>query len=558
MPTLNWLTREEDVGAAGRVPYRLLEEVPELSAGDQDAGNILIHGDNLEALKALLPFYAGRVKCIYIDPPFNTGGAFNNYDDNIEHTLWLSLMYQRLVFLHELLAENGAIVVNLDDNQAAYSKVMMDEIFGRNNYIVTVTVEAATPSSFKTVNTGPAEVSQFLLFYAKDKNQFEYHQQYTYTNEVDLAHFGRFVENFTSKPENWRFKNIKQHVMDELEIPQANHVATRYKFARERFGNGYKEVIDSKANSFALDNAFRVFETKTLQKPSKWLIPMMRKSRDTNHPIAFDRDGYDRLVLLKGRQMYFLSGSVKEKNGRQFIAKPISTMWDDIPTNNLQNEGGVSFPAGKKPEMLVERVISMISSSQNDIVLDSFLGSGTTAAVALKLGRRFIGIERGDQATTHCLPRLRSVIDGEQSGISSDVKWQGGGGFRFYRLGPPAFDVDGRICPDIRFPVLAAHIWFAETGRPWDGSVGSPLLGIHDGRAWALLYNGILGDKRPNGGNVLTRATLAEIRAGIAAAFPGFDGPLTIYGEQSRLTPATLRREQIAFKQTPYDVKARG
>lgn len=214
MPTLRWLTRDQDVRAAEKVPYRLLEEVPELGYGDRDTGNMLIQGDNLDALKSLLPFYAGQVKCIYIDPPFNTGGAFPNYDDNLEHSLWLSLMYQRLVYLHELLHEEGAIIVNLDDTQAAYTKVLMDEIFGRSNYIVTITLEAATPSSFKTVNTGPTEVSQFLLLYAKNKGAFEYQPQYSYSTSVDLQHFSRFVENFDEPPEKWSFKNIKQNVMD--------------------------------------------------------------------------------------------------------------------------------------------------------------------------------------------------------------------------------------------------------------------------------------------------------------------------------------------------------
>ena len=173
------------------------------------------------------------------------------------------------------------------------------------------------------------------------------------------------------------------------------------------------------------------------------------------------------------------------------------------------------------------------------------------------MGRRYIGIEMGEHAITHCVPRLNKVIDGEQGGISKSVGWQGGGGFRFYRLGPPVFDEEGHIRSDIRFPVLAAHIWFSETGRPWNGDGRSPLLGLHDGRAYALLYNGILSDRRPGGGNVLTRATLAAIRAEIAREAPVFDGSLTVYGEQSRLTPATLDREGIVFKQTPYDVKAR-
>lgn len=214
-----------------------------------------------------------------------------------------------------------------------------------------------------------------------------------------------------------------------------------------------------------------------------------------------------------------------------------------------------------KPERLVRRIFQ-IATNPGDLVLDSFLGSGTTAAVGHKMGRRYIGIEMGEHAQTHCAPRLKKVIEGEKGGISEAVNWQGGGGFRFYRLGPPVFDEEGHIREDIRFPVLAAHVWFSETDRPWDGKGESPLLGIHDGRAYALLYNGILGDKRPGGGNVLTRATLAVIREEIAKADPALvkgspQYPLTVYGEQSRLTPATLDRERITFKQTPYDVKAR-
>lgn len=209
-----------------------------------------------------------------------------------------------------------------------------------------------------------------------------------------------------------------------------------------------------------------------------------------------------------------------------------------------------------KPERLIQRILH-IATNPGDLVLDSFLGSGTTAAVAHKMGRRYIGIEMGEHAVSHCVPRLRKVIEGEQGGISKSVNWQGGGGFRFYRLGPPVFDEDGQIRADIRFSVLAAHVYFSETGHPWKGKGDSPFLGLYDGRAYALLYNGILGDKRPGGGNVLTRATLAHIREEIAKAHPGADGPLTVYGEQSRLMPQTLEREGIVFKQTPYDVKAR-
>jgi adenine-specific DNA-methyltransferase len=170
------------------------------------------------------------------------------------------------------------------------------------------------------------------------------------------------------------------------------------------------------------------------------------------------------------------------------------------------------------------------------------------------MGRRYIGIEMGDHAATHCAPRLKKVVDGEQGGISEALNWKGGGGFRFYRLGAAVFDEEGRINPNIPFRILAAHIWFAETGTPWAAPrSASPFLGAHKGQGYALLYNGILGDKSTSGGNVLTRKTLAAIRA----AQGKFVGPVTIYGERTALSEATLKEESITFRQTPYDVRAR-
>lgn len=210
------------------------------------------------------------------------------------------------------------------------------------------------------------------------------------------------------------------------------------------------------------------------------------------------------------------------------------------------NEGKFSFP---KPEGLISTILEA-GSDPGDLVLDSFLGSGTTAAVAHKMGRRYIGIEMGEHAETHCVPRLRKVVDGEQGGISEAVGWKGGGGFSFYRLGSQVFDEQGHIHPSIRFDHLAAHVWFAETRTPIHlKRKRSPLLGKHGETAYYLLYNGILGDKRPDGGNVLTRKVLAGL--------PAHDGPKVIYGESSRLSAATLKQLGIIFKQTPYDVKAR-
>ena len=201
-----------------------------------------------------------------------------------------------------------------------------------------------------------------------------------------------------------------------------------------------------------------------------------------------------------------------------------------------------------KPEALMQRVIQ-IASNSGDIVLDSFLGSGTTAAVAHKMGRRYIGVEMGDHAMTHCAPRLQKVIEGEQGGISEAVGWKGGGGFRFYRLGVPVFDENGHVSGGIEFAPLAAHLWFIETGAPISGQPDSPFLGSHDGIGYYLLFNGILGDKRPNGGNVLT----AKVLSGL----PTHDGAKVIFGEGCRLSAERLTREGITFRQIPYEIKAR-
>lgn len=204
-----------------------------------------------------------------------------------------------------------------------------------------------------------------------------------------------------------------------------------------------------------------------------------------------------------------------------------------------------------KPEKLIW-VILHIATQAGDLILDSFLGSGTTAAVAHKMGRSYIGIEMGEHARTHCLPRMQKVIEGEQGGISAAVEWQGGGGFRFCTLGEPAFDEHGRISTDIKFATLAAYVWHLETGEPGQQVFDKPLLGVHNGAAYYLLYNDILGDRRPAGGNVLTHAVLQAINE----IFP-HDGPKVVYGEMSRIGASRLAAEGITFKQIPYDVRMR-
>ena len=523
MPILQWLTRGEDIRAASRILYHLLEEGHDLSAGDLDTDNMLIQGDNLKALKALLPFYSSRVKCIYIDPPYNTGAAFDQYDDNLEHSQWLGMMWPRLELLRDLLADDGSIWVQLDDNEPHHARVILDEILGRKNFVADVTWHKsyAVRSNAEFVSSS----TEHLLWYCKDRRRYG-------PNKLPRTEEQR--ERF-SNPDNDR-RGPWQSITFTISLMSG---ARGRQFARTGESTNIYTVASPTGATFD-------------PPPGRcWArIESGFKALDADGRIWWGHD-QDRVPRLK----MFLS------EANQGVIP--TSLWAGGQEFGYNQDGirelrslDLSFPT-PKPERLIERILR-ISTNLGDLVLDSFLGSGTTAAVAHKMGRRYIGIEMGEQAVTHCVPRLNKVIGGEQGGISRAVGWQGGGGFRFYRLGEPVFDESGRINREIRFPLLAAHIWFCETQIPWMGEGKSPLLGVHDDHAYALLYNGILGDKRPSNGNILTRGTLRVIREAILREYPGFDGPLTVYGEGSRLAPQTLERECIVFRHIPYEVMTRG
>lgn len=512
MPTLRWLTRDEDVRATEKVPYRLLEAVPELSYGDQDSDNMLIQGDNLDALKALLPYYSGQIKCIYIDPPYNTGSAFEHYDDNLEHSKWLAMMWPRLELLRELLSEDGSIWVTIDDNEGHYLKVIMDEVFGRKNFIGNIIWQK---------RTSPANDA---IYFSKDHDN-----TFVFAKNRSIWRPNRLPLNSEQS------KNYKNPDNDPRG-PWNSAAYTCAKSIHER-PNLYYPIIQPNSGKEIWPKKTRV-----------WAYGQdAHKKHVEEDMIYWGKDGLSESPRIKK----FLSKS-----------KPVvpRSIWlnSDVGHNQEARAEALDLFAetpftSPKPERLIERVLQ-VASSPGELILDSFLGSGTTAAVAHKMCRRYIGIEMGDHSVTHCAPRLIKVIDGEQGGISEEQNWQGGGGFCFYRLGPSVFTEDGQIHPDIKFPVLAAHIWFTETGTSWaKPNDQTPFLGSHDGHGYAFLYNGILGDKAASNGNVLTRKTLAVIRD----AQGGFVGPMTIYGERTMLSEATLNAEQIEFKQTPYDVKAR-
>ncbi len=501
MPTLDWLNQQDAKRVAQKVPYRLLETVPELCVGDLNTENMLIQGDNLQALKALLPMYAGKVKCIYIDPPYNTRSAFEHYDDNLEHSVWLSMMYPRLELLRELLTEDGSIWVSIDDNEAHYLKVMMDEIFGRKNFVANVIWQKkfAPQNDTKLMDTNHDQI----IVFGKNKDQTAF--------------------------------NL---------LPRTDVMNARYK-------NPDNDPRGPWTSDNPLRREFREYAFYEITTPAGRKV-----SPPPGSSWRFNKEDVPRLIA-ENRLWFGKDGSGVPRIKR-FLSEVKDgiipqTIWPHDVVGNTQEAKKEVIALNKmdifdtpKPERLIKRVFE-IATNPNDLILDSFLGSGTTAAVAHKMNRRYIGIEMGDHAQTHCQPRLQKVVEGEQGGISKTVNWTGGGGFRFYRLGSELFDEYGTINPAIGFASLAAHIWYMETRTPLLTPADSPLLGIHNGTAYYLLYNGILRDRRPQSGNVLTRAVLDFL--------PLHDGKKIIYGETSRLGPARLDAEQITFKQIPYDVR---
>ena len=528
MPTLHWLNDDEARRAARDVPYRLLEEDPALSYGDPVAQNLLIQGDNLAALKSLLPYYAGQVKCIYIDPPYNTGSAFEHYDDSLEHSTWLSLMYPRLEVLREFLnEEDGSIWITLDDNEMAYCKVICDEIFGRKNFIgIVAWQKKVSPANDALWFSGDHD---HIIVYAKTSSTWRPNR--LPRNEAQ--------EKYYTNPDN---------------DPRGPWNSSAYTCAKS---------VEERPNLFYPITNPNTGEKIWPKRTRVWAFNQERHRLNVTESLVYwGKDGKAKMPRYKK------FSSV----GRQVVPRSVWPYSEAGHTQEARIEGLTLFGenpfATPKPEKLIYRIL-LCATNLGDLVLDSFLGSGTTAAVAHKMGRRYIGIELGEHAVTHCVPRLKKVVDGEQGGISKAVTWQGGGGFRFFHLGQPVFDETNRINPQVTYPALAAHVWFSETKTPLpigpaveasgvearqkeestSGSpvLASPLLGIHNGTAYYLLFNGILGDQSPKGGNVLTQRLLRIL--------PQHAGPKVIYGEVSLLDEARLRSEGITFKKIPYELR---
>ena len=419
--------------------------------------NKLIFGDNLLALKALEAEYTGKVKCIYIDPPYNTGNAFKHYDDGLEHSIWLSLMRNRLEILCKLLSKDGVIFAQIDDVEQPYLRVLMDEVFGRNNFINTISVKMKNVAG---VSGGGEDKKlkkniEHIHLYAKSYMHFpSFKGVYNYTP------ISKLVQTYRDEGKSWKYISALIYEGDKQYIGSTiggagNEIKI---YAR-------KNPIIKSINQIMRDE--QISEAKVYKKYAKCIFqtampqssirPRAMKeaqklgSIEDLHSIEYvPKTGKNKGKVYeqfykgaKFRLLTWLRDVSDEIDGILCKKEAQGTYWDFVSeTNNLTKEGDVSFPNGKKPESLLHRIIYM-STDSGDIVLDSFAGSGTTAAVAHKMGRKWITVELGEHCHTHIIPRLRKVINAaDKGGVSKSTNWKGGGGFRYYRLAPSMLEKD--------------------------------------------------------------------------------------------------------------------
>ncbi|MDR4475310.1 MAG: site-specific DNA-methyltransferase [Nitrospira sp.] len=537
MPTLTWIGKEAVVNHHQQVPFHLLKDVPERACGEPGDGNLIVQGDNLVALKALLPYYAGQVKCIYIDPPYNTGNEGWVYNDNVNspvirewlgkvvgkegetldrHDRWLCMMYPRLALLRQFLREDGAIFISLDDNEIHTLRYAMDDIFGSTNFITTVL------------------------------------WQKVYSPKNSARHFSEdhdYIVVYAKKAETWK-PNL---------VPRSEDQDSAYK-NRDNDPRGAWKTSDLSARNPYSEGLYSVKcpSGRVINGPPTGRYWTISKDKfevfDTDNRIWWGKTG-NSIPQLKR----FLS-EVKQGVVPQ-------TMWfygDVGHTQDAKKEllQLVEFPDSEsvfitpKPTRLIERILQ-ISTSPGDLVLDSFAGSGTTGHAVLKLNRaiavqeprRFILVEMEPKiAQDITAERVRRVAEGYKNAKGESIEGLGGG-FRYCELGEPLFDESGKIRETVSFSDLARHVYFTETGEPLPrGRVTkSPFLGECRGVGVYLLYNGILDDKSAQGGNVLTRAVLAKL--------PKFEGQKVIYCAGCLLGKDRLQAERILIRQTPYEIK---
>jgi adenine-specific DNA-methyltransferase len=554
MPTLNWIGKDAVVRHHQDVPFRLLEPVAELSCpaadGVEGSGNLIVQGDNLHALKALLPRYAGQVKCIYIDPPYNTGNEGWAYNDNVNspeirrwlgevvgkegetldrHDRWLCMMYPRLVLLKKFLRDDGFIFVSLDDNEVASLRFLLVELFGEANFVAQIVVEAnRRGQTYKQISKTHEYVMCFQRSDAARLNELQ-----TGGENLDRAdeHGGFSARELRNRNPKFGRHNRPNLFYPIHVVPESVNGAREWCVSAEPIA-GSVEVLPF--NSQGKESCWRWGSKKLAEAALDGVKTVFASQTRSGEWRIFEKY---RKEAVKAKTIW---------GDTEFISEQGTYVLSDMGLADA-----FQFP---KPPDLIRRCIEL-ATGNDDLVLDCFAGSGTTGHAVLKQNaedggnRRVILVEMDEGIAQNVTAvRMRRVVGGYSNAKGQAVDGLGGG-FQYCRLSAePLFDAHGAVREDVRFAQLAEFVWFSETGSGHLGGFGSsPLLGTHQGRAIYLLYNGILKDRSVDGGNVLTAAVLELL--------PPHDGPRVIYAAACRLGKPRLLREGIVFKQTPYELE---
>lgn len=403
--------------------------------------NLILKGNNLLALHSLKKIKAivGQVKLIYIDPPYNTGSDSFHYNDKFNHSTWLVFMKNRLEIAKQLLRKDGAIFVQIDYKEISYLNVLMDEIFGKENFVQLISVKTASPAGFKTVNPGPIDVTEYILFYTKSKRDFKFKKQFVPIEYDD--NYDKVITNIEAKPEKWILEPLRDIIYKENGIEIGKSPQASAKNAEKVWGKYWKAIRQQIMSEYALNNADKVVSIRDPHKPTEKLKILLEKSKETRDKIfVYEKSGKEEDAesesgyVINGGALSFYANKVKDIDGIKTPTELLTDFWYDISWDGIGKEGGIKLKNGKKPEKLLKRIIELATDNTLDIVLDFHLGSGTTAAVAHKMNRRYIGIEQLDYQENGSVTRLKSVIENDTTGISQAVNWQGGGSFVYAEL----------------------------------------------------------------------------------------------------------------------------
>jgi len=504
MPTLHWVGKNKVVNHHHDVPFRLLDKQYSFTANDgtpaNSTNNRIIHGDNLEALKSLLPEFEGKVNCIYIDPPYNTGNEEWQYNDNVNdpkirkwlgqvvgkegedlsrHDKWLCMMYPRLKLLHRLLAKNGVLFLQLNDDELHYAKVLMDEIFGRDSYIneVCVKMKLTAGASGGGEDKRLKKNIENVLIYAKDRageGGFE-----KFNDVYDEEDLFEFIEGMKEDGKSWKYTRIvksfgeKQfyktivdgsgepidiYLHKNVDLQPISSVAASEGISEQEC---YKKYFKSIFRDTNAQSSIRTRVMEAVAGASDFVsieyTPRSGKSKGKKTTLYYKGNNCDLLA--------WLSDIAYERNGRLVKLEKAGTYWDGFPLNNLTKEGGIQFPSGKKPVLLIDKILRL-ATNKNSIVLDSFAGSGTTAHAVLNLNaqdggnRRFIMCEMMDYAEEITAERIRRVIEGYGEG--KKVVLGTGGGFDFYKVGEPLFKEDKNLNEEVGAPAIRDYVAYTE------------------------------------------------------------------------------------------------